>query len=706
MANVGINSDTVFPLSAKEGQDLVAFKQTLNTAIPAFYKELGTKPVADDNAQINEPSLLTALDNAMTVAQQQIKALSATILTGAADESLRNRIAEMNTDGVITSEFADIVRILQARLPENHALSSVVNNSATIIDEYESLSPLTREKIATGQQFFAYASQNSLQASEQGFSAITLAQSYLDIDDPDTKNANGQVDIAEKTTRALRDHMEQMRLQNPDLDDFHSASFDQKAVRFLQQLQAKQMQNAGIGKDDLSSALIHIWTLQRLQEQNPSMKTGLSPAMEELGKTSSMLSAMNFMVSGALASNGIAQKPNAQTPWDLKWENDNSGDHFFNLKVYDRVLQYGEVDIKEVFKPSDFQFKNDNLKEAIERLREQAKLPESKDNEALQNLVTQVNNFEEFGTDSKLTHHQIGLIAVEIMSIQANKQCIDDKDINRAIESGRFMPHLSDLSMVDTGMGYPPGALENVPAKHRKHDVLASFEMKTDLLHYRSEKFASRFGEVSEDDLMAASKRRYGHLEKVSFVEKVDYDHLNKRMQSPSERYNVASPEATHTAYLYNQKRERYLSEIGVRLEENNCKVPASDANGGSGGVKKPSTDTNVPNGAGTTDPNGTDKNKTGADDDNQCVVDAEDTGGCLKPKDVDDQCVVDTADKGPCSRGFASAASNEDDTNGKIIANIGEVTGNDNKAPDDCGAVDQTLDRTCNAPAATGTRP
>lgn len=684
---------------------VLGFKSVLNSTIPNFTTQ-GKDPVNTKNASLLEPSMLIALDDAVTLAQQQIKSKAGT-LTGS-NPGLSKSIQSLNTDGSITPEFIDVVRQLQATSNLDATLANTIKNVGTIVDSFETLTPVTQAKINKAQLSFRMTPNDPRNAAQQGFEAIKTAQSYLGIDDNETAITGSTVSVSQKTSRAIRDQLETLKRKNPDIKvPFDSQIFDARAVNFLQKLQEKQMKSAGVTQDNLKPTLLNLWTNQGLFSRNPSIAETPSSQMRDLGETSSLLSAMSYMVSGGLTNGGIADKPRVDKPWDLQWSNQSSGDQFFNTSVYYVLQSYGQVDISELLQPSSFKFQNENLVEAIQRIRHMATTPEGQKNQALVDMAKQFDHYEKQGMNSKLSQYQVGLIATEIMSIQARKLCIDEKDVNKSIDNGSYTPSLADLKMVNTGMGYPPGAMEKISydtwkPEQRKFDVFAEVHLGGGLLDYRAAQFTERFGKANNDSIQESIKAKYSHLQ-------IDNDVVNRRLQAPIQRYNSGNIDGkTKLEEGYELKRQSYLNTIGQKLQENACRVPdqkPSSGNGSGSGVT-PATAAppvvNNPQGGGS------------AGGESKCVADQDpNSGGCalVKPSSEKSLCVADQdPSKGECSKQFGGAVGSGNISADSVISeNIESATGEpaNSQQPESTCTVDLDDRGQCsNKPAAGVNKP
>lgn len=694
MNNLAVDTTTIankYAATPSDQAGVATLVNTLNASVPKF-TNLGEIP----NYFGNDDAMTSYMYKAVTASQQAFKDNAVTLAGGNAD--LAARIQKINVNGILDDNFANIVREVHASAPNGLSkpeLTTLVSNTGAIVDGFESLSEATQSKITTAQELFHPPVLNPAQA---GMARIAIAQKSLDIDsDEETKLNGDSVTVGEKTAKTIRNQMAALQGANPGMSDFAPDVFDKRAVTFLEDLQAKQMKDAGVSKENLSMTLLHIWSLQKLGDAGGY--NSLSQDMKNLGQTSSMLSAMSFMVSGALGNGMAIAAPTVNKTWDTGYTNNDSGDHFFDAHVYAQVQSRGEIAVTDFLKPSAISMRNDNMVEALQRLRDKAATPEGANNPELKTLIDSLDAHETFRKNPEgwkqqnvpmLNQHQVGMIAVEIMSIQAKNLCIDEKDINKSIENGRFMPHLADLKLVDTGLGFPPGVRESIsyedwPANQRKHDVFAKVHMGADLVVYRSEVFAERFGELAKDDMKDAVNRRYGHLEG-----KLRLDNgADKMMQSPIERYNSLSPGGqTSLEMNYDDKRDKYLSTLGRRLqEESGCTVPENlldkNKNTNSGGVgtgKNADNDGDANNKAKSPDAD------SGDDGANKKVVPTDDGNG---------HCFADQSLGSNCSKDFSAAAKPE--TAEDVMR---QTTGNDNVAPDLCFA-DEAIDNKCNPAAA-----
>lgn len=687
--NSGENTGNSSTLSSADSPDVHPFKVVLNDLAHKISPNLAENSVSVENNSLTEPSMLLALSESISHAQQQIKILAPSLVGN--NPALLERIKSMKTDGTADQNFTDIVRELRATSTNNQNFQEFIKNTGEIVDSFESLPEMTQAKIATAQTFFRPTSFNKGAQAQQGLAIIKNTQNALGIEDPDTTLSGDTVSISQTTTRAILARMKALGAQNPDLGAFDAPVFDGRAVAFLENLQAKQMKEAGVGKENLNAILLNLWAWENLRLQGSSSSPAPSSAMQELGETSSLLSAMRYMTSGALTNGTATTPPTADTPWDWKGTNDNSSDIFFNESVYNALQSYNKVSMSELLAGSNFNFRDDNIAEAITRLREKSATEGGKNDEALQALEIKFRHYageDSQGNptlaryDSMLTKHEVGLIAIEIMSIQAKKLCIEEKDINQAIEDGRFMPNRADLSLVDTGFGYPPGALETLPPEQRPHadTFLIASRHALSIFKHRSEAVEDRFGSISADSIKSI---RASDSNKFA---KVDDDYIASIYQSPAKRYGEFSADSMQNGY--DKRRQPYLNNLGIRLEQSGCVVPNPDPAG-----NKPSSAPTENVGTGVATPSAAPPAGTVGvggvgvgDGDTHCVADKAGTSPCSNNTDSASTSPCGAADKigtSPCSKDFGGAVgTGAVNTSTAITENIEGTTGSKPQEP------------------------
>ena len=488
-----------------------------------------------------------------------------------------------------------------------------------LVDKYNSLPEAVRFPADIKRTFFEKPTQN-ITTANQAQAVVNLAQDYLNVEETD----DGQIN--EETGRALRKQLEQLQRQNPDIGvEFSPQSNDSRTIDFLNALVQKRMGSTGTDTRDLNHTLIHLWAMEKDAEPLPGhTKT-------DLGATTSLLNAVELMVNGTLPSGLSTTKPSADAPWDKNWTNNASADLFFGEQTYAALAStssrttLGKVHTATLF----------------------ADIPSNPNGALLKQMA------EDIGLDVNKTifsEIEVGQIAAEMMVFQAKQLCIEEGDINRAIHSGKFMPNLTDLLMVQRGFGFPEG--HNTGPK---------------LWEHRSDSFGKRFGTIDQDfiDSLGADDNIHGRR----FSEDLH--------QSPAAYYTIykgslGAKDQELTAY--EQTREdQYLPGLADFFAD--------------GGVCNASPK---------------------QDNDASCTVEGIiGDGPCDNkgetPKDNDRLCTVEgIIGKGDCSKSFDENANKDTSIDEQIKSNSESTTGNEYGCfvEDTVTGCDNGLDNTVSAKA------
>ncbi|MGH1377241.1 MAG: hypothetical protein ACRBB3_00305 [Alphaproteobacteria bacterium] len=475
-----------------------------------------------------------------------------------------------------------------------------------LVDQYNELPSEIRFPADIKRTFFEKPTP-SITANNQAQAVINLAQDYLNIEETN----DGKID--EDTGRALRKQLEQLQRQNPDIEiEFSPQNNDNRTVDFLNALVQKRMGSAGTDQRDLNQTLIHLWAMEKDAETLPGhIKT-------DLGATTALLNVMELMVNGNLPTGMSVTPPSADAPWDQDWTNDSAPDTFFSEQTYAALASttsrnsLGTVHTATLF----------------------ADIPSNPNGELLKQMA------EDIGLDVNkriFTEIEVGQIAAEMMVYQAKQLCIEEGDINRAIHSGKFMPNLTDLLMVDRGFGFPEG-----------HNT------GTAVWEHKSESFGKRFGTIDQDfiDSLGADDRLHG----LRFSEELH--------QSPSSYFTIykgSMGARGNDLTAYEHKREtEYLPGLADFFADGSvCNAaPKNDNDGG-------------------------------------CTVEGVLGDGPCDNKDAapaDDACTVESIiGKNDCSKAFDNSAASDVSIDEQIISNAKSATGNDPEC-----FVEDTIQQDC----------
>ncbi len=350
-------------------------------------------------------------------------------------------------------------------------LDSVVLNSSqqtaypelkVLAEKYNNLPDEITSPRSLQKTFFAKPSEN-ISAGMQSQETINLAQNYLDIEE--TKDGN----VNEVTSRAIRSKLHELQNNNPDINvEFSPEKNDARTVNFLNELVKKNMTEAGVNGADLHQTLIQLWALEQ---------SGVSvnnEAYNNLSESASLLNVMSLITSGALASGISTYRPQISSPWDKGWTDDSSPDRFFSHQTYDSLLNSKAVTAETLF----------------------AENSANPNGALLKKIAANIG----LDTNKELySQADVGRLAIEVMVFQAKELCIDEKDIQAAIHSGEFMPHIDDVFLADQGFGFPPELQDEVEARGAELEYQIQFEEhRREIIRHRGAAFAERFGDLPQ----------------------------------------------------------------------------------------------------------------------------------------------------------------------------------------------------------------
>lgn len=487
-----------------------------------------------------------------------------------------------------------------------------------LADQYNTLPESIRAPAEIKRTFFEKPTA-SITSTNQAQAVINLAQDYLNIEE----TSDGKID--ETTGRALRKTLEQLQRQNPDIDvAFSPQNNDSRTIYFLNALAHKRMGSAGTDPRDLNHTLIHLWAMEKNAEPVPGQ------VQTNIGAIVSLRDMMELMVNGALPSGSSAAKPAADAPWDQDWSNEASPDLFFSAQTYAALSSttsmnaLGKVHTATLF----------------------AEIPSNPNAALLKQMA------EDIGLDVNkriFTEIEVGKIAAEMLTYQAKQLCIEEPDINRAIHSGKFMPNLTDLLIVERGFGFPEG--------HNTGQAV---------WEHQSNGFGSRYGTV--DQAFLNTLKPDDTMHGTTF-----YGNIHQSPASYFTIYRGVSAAATAMSPYEQMRENSYLPSLAD-----------FHADGGTcGNAQEHIQDSDAP-----------------------CTV--EDSLGnspCNAPVVDDTLCTVESViGKGPCSDAFDSEAQSTTgiDIDKAIESNAASATGNEYGCfvEDGVTGCDNGLDNTASAKA------
>ncbi len=312
-----------------------------------------------------------------------------------------------------------------------------------IRQKFDNLPPAIRNPLEINRVLFERPGSATATKDQQAQAVINYAQDFLGVDSTE----NGEVDI--NTADALKERLKVLKSENPDIGvDFTPQSLDRRTVEFLKALAQKRMGEAGLKSDNLNFEIIHIIELQK------EGKLASGGTSRLLGETFSLGYLTDLLVNGALPSGVATIRPNMDAPWDKKWTNDSAPDRFFSPQTYAALKDQSSV-------PTATLFMNSPANPNAAMLKEIAK---------------------DIGIDPRkesFTLQEVGKLAAEVLARKAAELGIEENDVNKAIHSGRYMPHLEDLLIVEKGF-------------------LGSGSTKQEQSEYESSQFAQRFGTIDQ----------------------------------------------------------------------------------------------------------------------------------------------------------------------------------------------------------------
>ena len=668
-------------LSESERAALIAFKTALNEQLPTIIPETADMTIHADANPSDESFLYLlntyVLNDTQIAANPQLQGLK-DLYTALPENTQPIKLPEQESTAAIESlsgsqrALAEFKSTINERLPEIlpetagmsiHVNGDALDGSYTYLlehyilneealsatpalselrDLYNQLPEDIRAKTDTYRQFFTQP-EGAQGIKNQGAAVVGLAERYLGTNDapPVIDEETGLVQVDERTARALRERLEQLKETETDIDiEFDPRVFDQRAVDFMNAVTEKRQREANVQPANTTSFLTQLWALEIARDGGAIDDTS-APSRAELafGEASSLNNILSFMVKGELPSGSAGSRPNSDVTWDSQWTNHDSGDRFFSTSTYRDLYNNKTVTTDVLFDRGSYSEENyDILLTAQERL-----------GITMERGVT-------------LSEMEVGQLAAEMLSIRAQKEwCFinpgeefDETKIHQMIHDKQFMPHLDDLYLAEKGFGLPE--TEYFRQKVEEYGPAESwrleYEERSAVIGHRARAFAERFGEMPDDAV-----RERAEIFHVSDA------HVRHSYGLPSLYFRMPRDEATQQT-PYEQARDQYL----IKYQEFKEDVGSCDTAG------------------------------TNLDREQNPDLDVTTDGPCTVEGSLRGEGGTTDGNNGPCTvegalRGdeFNNSADADETTSDCIKTNVEDATGN---PPGDCTVEDEVTRR------------
>jgi hypothetical protein len=509
--------------------------------------------------------------------------------------SSANDVIHTDPKNPATSDPLDeaFLRVLDQYVYDDSKKDQLHGQSA-LREKFEKLPQNLQNTINAQQALFSEVKSYTEDQKTQQIEVLKFAEKILGTSEGEPSFGNDErLDINGKTSRALRNYLEEVQKSTKLRQEFEPRIFDKNSKEALDELVRTRVMEAGVKPNEINDLMIHLYNVER---DNDPLFYGASAKdrtqIEALGKAVVMSNLMNLIVAGHTPSSENG-KPNgfeadAKINWDKPWTTHNSGDMFFSKKVYNTLLEEkntkGEVHLTTgiLFRESDYredQYKI--LKEAAEK--------------AL--------NISPESPDREISETDIGKIAIEIMKIRAEQVwCLehkgeefDTKQIHAMIHNKEFMPHHNDLKLVDSGFGFPDnvyidvrtnefaskpnqpsdyiGSLKQVAEAMGPNSYNLEYNYVKPVIEHRVARFTDTFGEMPEE-----ARYKMGRIVNPNLVDGVAGTPALYYTPTRSifDRMKPTQYEIDRQEYL---KRVQTVIEDGKCIPENDCKNEEDDCN-------------------------------------------------------------------------------------------------------------------------------
>jgi len=420
--------------------------------------------------------------------------------------ALKDALESMSITGALDEQTLNIINMIYPSNLGNTELDHQIYYAHELAIQYNNMPETVQAQIETAQRLFNRSTSRD--------NRIIQAETLVDILENDLGVAQeaSTTDIDDITANAIRRRLEALKLAYPeqDTDDIDPLKFnDPQAIAFLERV--KQRQAADLGVDDSNSAFFRLQMLSKHMDQNYNGTAG----EHSMGQTLILLDALKYINNGTLPSGIHTSSPEVDNNWGQS-TNKHQDIALFNANVYGQALR-DNIRLQDVMsfnQPQDEKWRNDIRDEAIKRILEKDanwQGNEFNDNQnKIKTLAAKLRLFEDNPTRTDLTidREELGIIAIEMMSVKANEQGLEDHQIDEALRNGGLAIAAGDLHIIDDGMGVSQEIYDDLKQRAENGDLvakaivasepsLANGYMRHQVSEYRAEKWQARF---SADD--------------------------------------------------------------------------------------------------------------------------------------------------------------------------------------------------------------
>lgn len=498
---VADQTDNRWAFPASEMSAFRDFKELYNSQLGAMlngtsYSESQFSLNPDSPYGLSDASFIMRYDQMITEIQYTLKTSPAIRELAQNDPALAGFINNMNGNGVIDEHMISALSRLDALDTGDTLLNNKIGAANTLASSYAQLPQHLQAGIETSQLLY-----NRSDRDTQAETLVSLLEDELDVSQG---MITGNIDPI--TAKALSQRLMEMKALHPqdDTENFDPLKFDQRTMDFLNRVKDRQMAENGVTGDNIEQFRLHMLTMRML---------GDNEGQSGLGDTLFLADAMNYITSGDLPSGARGPRPAVQNNWGQNADPHNIA--FFNNGVYSQALN-NRIHIEDVLATNRINpWRNELRDSAIQRILQKDKNwqgSEFDDNQrTVETLASKLRNFENGGRNVTLTREELGLIAIEMMSIQAEQQGLTDNQIDDAIRNRQYMVSAPDLHLVHEGMGVSQEVLDLITQKAESGDLvaraiakeianspanaaeLAKTYLGRELGEYHSDKWSSRF---------------------------------------------------------------------------------------------------------------------------------------------------------------------------------------------------------------------
>ncbi len=507
------------------------------------------------------------------------------ILNGrsSADEIMHSDPSKLATKDPLDYSFLNIV----GRYVFDNGEKSPLNGQKELLSSFNKLPQNLQSLMKAQIAIFSDVKSHSEEQRVQQVETLKLAERVLGTSEGEPSFGDDKrLDINGETSRALRNYLEDMKNIGKIKQEFEPRIFDNSAKEALDELVSTLAKEAGVESYEINDLMIHLYSTEHSKSILFAGASAEDEAqIEALGKAVVMRDLMNMIVEGHTPSseNARGYKADAEINWDKPWSNHFSRDKFFGKGVY-----------KALYQEQDSWGKTHLTTDILFRRRDYS----DEQYDILTKAAKKALSITPDSPDREISEMEVGKIAIEIMKIRAEQvwcmehsgEKFDPKQIHAMIHNKEFMPHLSDLKLVDAGLGVPP-EFEPMAKELGVNSFQIQYEFEYPIRMHRIAKFQEMFGDLPDGAIKERAEyhkdngqfwdetgkpdmnKLYGYVETTSGTPAYYFRPLGRSSLNMLSQYRQGDDPSLGymTPTQYELDRQKYLERAQTIIEDGGC---------------------------------------------------------------------------------------------------------------------------------------